>query len=90
MFFTGAGGCGKSTAVSLAEKNCHSFCQTVEVIFGDTTFYFTATTGSAAALWGGVKIHGVVYLKPIARISDDGSKKWEHVRIPIIDEISYF
>ena len=42
MFLTGPAGSGKSTAVTVARQFCHDFCLSVGVIWGDTTFLFTA------------------------------------------------
>jgi hypothetical protein len=57
MFLSGAGGCGKSTSVILAQTFCHLFCKALSVPFDDLTFYFTATTGTSAVLFGGTTIH---------------------------------
>jgi hypothetical protein len=54
MFLTGPAGSGKSTAVTVAQQFCHDFCLAVGVMWGDTTFLFTAYTGAAASLFGGV------------------------------------
>ncbi len=62
MLLTGAAGCGKSTSVILAQTFCHKFCTAILVPFDETTFYFTATTGSAAALFGGTTIHSAAHL----------------------------
>ena len=62
MFVTGPAGCGKSTCVDLAQNYCHKFCQATGLPFHDTTFYFTSTTGSSAALFGGNTIHSATHL----------------------------
>ncbi len=46
----------------VVEKNCYEFCVAVGVMWSDTTYLFTAYTGSAAALIGGVKISKAAYL----------------------------
>ena len=90
MYLTGAAGAGKSTAVECSEQFCHEFCAAVSVIWADNTFYYTATTGSAAALFAGTTIHSASWLNRKSVISDEECKLWEHVRMLIIDEISYF
>ncbi len=62
MILTGPGGCGKSTAVQLAQQYCHAFCSAVAVPFDATTFSFTSTTGSSAALFGSNTIHSAAHL----------------------------
>ena len=62
MFLTGAAGCGKSTTMEAAQFFCHKFCTAIAAAFNDYTFYFTATTGSAAALFGGTTIHSAAHL----------------------------
>ena len=89
MLLSGPAGCGKSTSVSLAQQYCHNFCMAVAVAFNDITFYFTATTGSAAALFGGMTIHSAAHLNK-TNITDALRREWEDVRILIIDEISFF
>ena len=89
MFITGPAGCGKSTCVSLAQEYCHKFCQAMGLPFDDNTFYFTSTTGSSAALFGGMTIHSAAHL--IKRnITEEMCKVWESVIILIIDELSFF
>ncbi len=51
---------------------------------------FTAITGCAAALFGGVTLHSVAFLNSKSKnISDEMMKVWEQVRMLIIDEISF-
>ena len=62
----------------------------VAVAFNDYTFYFTSTTGSSAALFGGSTIHGAAHLNK-SRLDDNMRQIWrEDVKILIIDEISFF
>ena len=90
MFLTGAAGCGKSTTMEAAQLYVHRFCTAIAVAFNDNTFYFTATTGSAAALFGGTTIHSAAHLNK-TRINDEMRAVWrDDVRILIIDEISFF
>jgi hypothetical protein len=46
----------------MAEKFCYEFCVAVGVMWSDTAFLFTAYTGSAASLIGGVTISKAAYL----------------------------
>jgi type II secretory pathway predicted ATPase ExeA len=88
MFLTGPAGAGKSTAVKVAQRFCFEFCAAVSVMWHDETFYFTACSGSAAALFRGVTIHSGAFLN--GRVTDKARKEWKNVRILMIDEISYF
>jgi len=88
MFLTGPAGCGKSTCVELAQKYCHKFCQLASLPFDETTFYFTASTGSSACLFGGTAIHSAAHLAK-TRITDALCEDWKHVKILVIDEVSF-
>ena len=88
MFVTGPAGCGKSTCVELAQTYCHKFCQMAGLPFDDKTFYFTSTTGSSACLFGGNTIHGAAHLMK-SHITDALCEEWKHVKILIIDEVSF-
>ena len=91
MFMTGPAGCCISTTIEAAQLYCHRFCTAVSAAFNDNAFYFTATTGSAAALSGGTAIHGTAHLRNISRINDEMRDVWrDDVRILIIDELSFF
>ena len=89
MILTGPGGCGKSTAVQLAQQYCAALCSAVAVPFDATTFSFTSTTGSSAALFGGNTIHSAAHLNKKKNI-DAYREEWKLVRFLIIDEISFF
>eukprot|EP00985_Skeletonema_marinoi_P016493 scaffold8885_cov170-Skeletonema_marinoi.AAC.3 len=92
MLLTGGAGCGKSTSLDLdaAQEFAHKFCMAVAVAFNDYTFYFTSTTGSSAALFGGSTIHGAAHLNK-SRLDESMRQIWrEDVKILIIDEISFF
>jgi hypothetical protein len=62
MFLTGPAGSGKSTAVKVAQQFCYDFCLAVGVMWSDSTFLFTAYTGAAASLFGGVTISKAAFL----------------------------
>ena len=62
MFLTGTAGSGKSTAVKVAQQFCYDFCLAVSVMWSDQTFLFTAYTGAAALLFGGVTISKAAFL----------------------------
>ena len=90
MLLTGGAGCGKSTSLDAAQEFAHKFCMAVAVAFNDYTFYFTSTTGSSAALFGGSTIHGAAHLNK-TRLDDNMRQIWrEDVKILIIDETSFF
>jgi len=89
MFITGPAGAGKSTSISIAEKYCYEFCKAVGIAWKDETFLFTAMTGVAAALFGGLTLHSVVYFNTEEdKISLESMNLWKDVKILIIDEIS--
>jgi len=88
MFLTGPAGAGKSTAIKVAQRFCFEFSAAVSRMWQDNTFFFTACSGSAAALFGGTTIHSGVYLNK-KRVTDKDRQEWE-VDILVIDEISYF
>jgi hypothetical protein len=46
----------------VAKQFCYEFCVAVGVMWSDKTFLFTAYTGSAASLIGGVSISKAAYL----------------------------
>jgi hypothetical protein len=62
MFLTGLAGSGKSTAVKVAQPFCNDVCIAVGVMWSDQTFLFTAYTGAAASLFGGVTISKTAFL----------------------------
>jgi len=89
MFLTGPAGAGKSTAVKVAQRFCFEFCRSVGNLWSDSTFLFTAYTGSAASLFGGVTIVKHAYIAKKGPLSEADRAAWEDVRILIIDEISF-
>jgi hypothetical protein len=46
----------------IAEQFCYEFCLAVGVMWSDTTFLFTANTGSAASVFDGVTISKAAFL----------------------------
>ncbi len=90
LFLTGPAGSGKSTAMRVVEQFCYEFCMVVGgVIWGDKTFLFTAYTGSAASLIGGVTISTAAYLNLQRQLNDNDINQWKDVRILVIDKISF-
>ncbi len=90
MFVTGPAGAGKSTAIELAQQFCFEFCKSLDLIWNRNTFLFTAVTGCAAALFGGVTLHSATFLNSKSKnISEDMMKIWDQVRMLIIDECSF-
>ena len=76
MFLMGPTGSGKSTAVMVAQQFCYEFCLAVGVMWSDTTFSFTAYTGSAASLFGGVTISKAAFLNQNKSHSLDDNNQW--------------
>ncbi len=89
MFLTGPGGSGKSTAIKVAQQFCYAFCIAVGVMWSDKMFIFTAYTGSAASLFGGVTISKAAFLNQCKQLSVDDRNEWQDVRIVVIDEVSF-
>jgi hypothetical protein len=73
----------------VAEQFCHEFCLAVGGMWSNTTFLFTAYTGSAASLIGGVTISKAAYLNLQRQNNKDDIKEWKDVRILMIDEESF-
>ncbi len=89
MFLTGPAGSGKSTAMKIAQQYCYEFCKAVGIMWSDKTFIFTAYTGSAASLFGGVTISKAAFLNQRKQLSVDDRNEWQDVRIVVIDEVSF-
>jgi hypothetical protein len=79
MFLTGLAGSGKSTAVKAAQQFCYDFCLAVGVMWSDQTFLFTAYTGAAASLFGGVTISKAAFLNQQKALSLNNKNKWQDV-----------
>ena len=73
----------------MAQRFCFEFCYSVGNLWSDSSFLFTAYTGSAASLFGGVTIVKHAHLSSKQPLTDDDIKEWEDVRILVIDEISF-
>jgi hypothetical protein len=89
MFLTGPAGLGKSTAMKVAQQFCYEFFIAVGIMWSDKTFIFTAYTGSAASLFGGVTISKAAFLNQCKQLSVDDRNEWQDVRIVVIDEVSF-
>ncbi len=86
LFLTGPAGSGKSTAVMVAQQFCFEFRMAVGDMWSDKTFLFTAYTGLAASLFGGVTISKAALINQHRPLSPEDKNKWQDVRIFIIDE----
>ena len=73
----------------MAQRFCFEFCLAVGILWSDSSFLFTAYTGSAASLFGGVTIVKHAHLSSSKVLTDEDIKEWEDVRILVIDEISF-
>jgi hypothetical protein len=89
MFLTGPAGLGKSSALKIAQQFCHEFCVAVGIMWSDKTFIFTAYTGSAVSLFGGVTISKAAFLNQRDQLSVDDKNEWQDVWIVVIDEVSF-
>jgi hypothetical protein len=89
MFLTGPAGSGKSTAIMVAQIFCYDFCLAVGVMWNERTFLFTAYTGAAASLFGGITISSAAFLNQQKALSLNKKNEWQDVKILIIDKISF-
>jgi hypothetical protein len=48
--------------MKVAQQFCYEFCIAMGIMWNDNTFVFTAYTGLAASLFGGVTISKAVFL----------------------------
>jgi hypothetical protein len=64
-----------------AEQFCYKFCVAVGVMWCDRTFLFTAYTGSAALLIGGVTISKAAHINQNNQLGADDINEWKDVRI---------
>ena len=88
LFLTGPAGAGKTTAIKAAERFCFEFCSSCNIIWTDTSFFYTAYTGSAASAFGGrtiVKASGMF----MTTVTELQRLEWSSVRVLVIDEISF-
>ena len=53
LFLTGVAGAGKTTAIKAAEQIYYEFCSLCNIMWTDTTFFYTVNTGLAASAFGG-------------------------------------
>jgi hypothetical protein len=89
MFLTGPARSDKSTAMRVAEQFCYEFCVAIGVMWCERTFLFTAYTGSAASLIGGITISKAAYINQQKQLSADDINEWKDVKILVIDEDSF-
>ena len=89
MFLTGPADSGTSTAMQVAQQFWYDFCLAVGVMWSDRTFLFTAYTGAASSLFGGVTISKAAFLNQQKALSLDDKNTWHDVRILIVDEVSF-
>ncbi len=89
MFLTWPAGSGKSTPMRVAEQLCYEYCVAVGVMWCEKTFLFTAYTGSAASLLGGLTISKVAYINQQKPLSTDDINEWKDVKILVVDAVSF-
>jgi hypothetical protein len=73
----------------VAQHFCYEFRIAVGAMWSDTTFLFTAYTGAAASLFGGVTISNATFINQHKPLSREDKNEWQDVQILIIDEISF-
>jgi hypothetical protein len=73
----------------VSQHFCYEFCLAVGAMWSDTTFLFTAYTGAAASLLGGVTISKAAFINQRKPLSQEDRNEWLDVRILILDEISF-
>ena len=88
LFLTGPAGAGKTTAIKAAETFCFRFSMHCGIRWTDTTFFYTAYTGSAASAFGGRTIVKALGMWSKG-ISDEQRNEWRNCKILVIDEISF-
>lgn len=89
MFLTGPAGAGKSTAVKVTRQFCFDFSMALGSIWTDSTFLFTAYTGSAAMIINGITICKAAFLCSDRALTEADKRMWMQVKVLIIDEISF-
>ena len=89
MFLTGPAGSGKSTAIMVAQQFYFEFCMAVGDMWSDKKILFTAYTGSAASLFGGVTISKAAFINQRKPLSREYKNEWQDVRILTMDKISF-
>jgi hypothetical protein len=55
----------------------------------DHTFLFSAYTGAAAPLFGGVTISKAAFINQQNALSFNNKNEWQDVQILIVDEVSF-
>ena len=88
LFLNGPAGAGKTTAIKAAETFCFQFCTSAGILWTETTFFYTAYTGSAASAFGGrtiTKASGMCS----QNITDKQRLEWSQCKILVIDEVSF-
>jgi hypothetical protein len=58
-------------------------------MWSDKTFIFTAYTGLAASLFGGVTNSKAAFFNQRKQLSVDDRNEWQDVQIVVIDEVSF-
>ncbi len=75
--------------MKIAQQFCYEYCIAVGIMWSDKTFIFTAYTGSAASLFGGVIISKAAFLNQREQLSIDDKNEWKDVQIVVIDKESF-
>jgi hypothetical protein len=73
----------------VAKQFYYELCVAVGVMWSDTTFLFTAYTGSAASLIGGVTVSKAAYLNLQRQLNEDDTNEWKDVNFLVIDRASF-
>lgn len=88
LFLTGPGGAGLTTAIKTAKRFCFEFCSACNIMWTDATFFYKASTGSAASAFGGrtiAKASGMF----TSNVTEVQRLEWSSVHLLVINEISF-
>ena len=90
LFFSGAGGSGKSEVIKQVLAYASEFCRNLRVKFDRNTIRVTALTGVAATSIGGETLDMASHImKNMENLTPKHGDEWKETRLLIIDEVSF-